>query len=359
MKSLRTLLATATVLCAAATLASAQTTVTTAPVGFVSVTCKANNTDTFLSVPLAHAADYVGTISAAPTLNGAIATVVASGTTSPGWTANQFAGLWYVKFTSGSLNGKFFTITANADNSISFDTAGDTVTAAANGDQFSVTKYWTLGDLFPVATQTTLVQSPSTLLFQRKSSLFIPDTVSSGINLAPTLKFFITSTGWKQDTTGYPDATNQILSPDTYFIVRHPASVTTDTTFTITGSVNADRAVTALATLSGGKQDNYVTVQRPVGVTLSQSGLSTGFVASANNLLFNRRDTLLVFDNSATGINKSAKASYFMVGTSWIQDTTGYPNADAVVLDPGAAVIVRKYQTSGGTTAFWSNDPSY
>lgn len=343
-----------------AVFAVAATTVTTNPVGYVTGTCKANS-DTIVSVPLAHEPEFVGTLSATATVAGDNATVVASGSAT-GWTANQFATLYptyptyYIKFKSGSLNGKYFTVTANGTNSLIFDTNGDTVTGAAAGDQFAVVKYWTLNELFPSGTQTTFAVSAGTLGFQRKSMLLLPDLTGTGIDLAPKQRFYITSSGWKNESA--ENASNQILYPDTYFIVRHPASVTTDTTFTFMGSVNTDRVVIPLSTRANAKQDNFVSLQRPIEVTLAESGLSSGFVASANTLGFNRKDTLLVFDNKKIVKSKAPSVVYYMIGSDWIEATTG-SNANNVVLDPTAGYIVRKFKTTAGETSFWTNNPSY
>jgi len=66
--------------------------------------------------------------------------------TTGGLTADEFADLYYVRFTSGALNGRWFTITANGANTLTVD--GD-VSAAANGDELSVFKHWTISSLFP------------------------------------------------------------------------------------------------------------------------------------------------------------------------------------------------------------------
>ena len=338
---------------------------TTPGVGYVSIVCKASS-DTIVSSALSHAPDYVGTISGTPTLSGSAVTITASGTASPGWAANYFAALYtatpsyptyYVKFTSGTLNGKYFTVMSNSGNTLTFDTGGDIVTGLAAADSFALIKYWTLGDLFPPATQNTFVVSGGNLPPLRKSMLLVPDLVSHGTNLAPTQKFFVTASGWKTDTTGYPNATNQILYPDTYFIVRHPDGA--DTSFTIYGSVNTDHWVTHFDTLTGGQQDNFVALQRPQGVSLAASGLATGFIPSGNNLPPLRRDVLLIFDNSQIAKNKAPNRKFFMVGSHWIEDTSSYPNADTFVLSPGTGFLIRKYPTSTGTASFWSNNPNY
>jgi len=356
---------------AMASMALGQTTVTTAPVGFVTGTCMVNGTtgcDTIISVPFASTPDYVGTLSGTATFSGSLATIVASGT-SPGWTTNQFALLYtaspsyptyYIKFTSGTLNGKFFTVTANSAAAITFDPAGDIVTSATTGDAFSVVKYWTLGTLFPPSTQTAIVASAGTKSFQRKTTLLLPNLSGTGINLASQQSFYIYSTGTSAswvDTQSSLDATNQILYPDTYFIVRHPSTVSSNTTYTFTGSVNIDRATLPLATLTSKQQDNYVAHQRPVGVTLLQSGLASGFVSSAGTKSFQQKDLLLVFDNTTTGINKAASQTFIMIGSDWY-DLQGN-NQDAFVLQPGTGFIIRKYPVVGGTSAFWTNDPNF
>jgi len=67
---------------AATSLAFGQMTVTTQPVGFVTITCPSNS-DTIVSLPLTRSPDFVGNVAS---VSGS--TIVVSGTT--GWTTNQF-----------------------------------------------------------------------------------------------------------------------------------------------------------------------------------------------------------------------------------------------------------------------------
>jgi len=356
----------ACVLLALATQVMAQTTVTTPTVGFVTGTCKAGS-DTVLSVPFSQPPVFVGTVSGSLNIVSTSATVTAtvtSGSTGPAWTTNQFASLYYVKFSSGALSGKLYTITANDAGTITFYTENDNVTGAVAGDAFSVVKYWTLGDLFQPGVQTAIVPSANRL--QIKSKVGIPNTTGTGtgvgINLAINQWFILVGTGtsgkWQSTPNGV-DATNQLLYPDTYFVVRHtPGQVTADTTYTFTGQVSYDRAVTPLLTGSAAKQDNFVAVQRPVALTLSQlfnvTG-STGFVQSKNRL--QTADQLLLFDNTTSGINKAPSSPLIMVSGTWMNLSGS--NANNVTLQPGMGFIVRKAPVVGGTTAFWANDPTY
>lgn len=330
-----------------------QTTVTTQPVGFVTGTCKAGS-DTIVSVPLSLAPEYVGAISGTATVTGTLASVTASG--SPSWTNNYFGYFYYIKFSSGALNGKTFTITANDAQTLTFYTEGDTVAGTADGDQFSVVKYWTLGTLFPPGNQNTII--PTTNL-STKTTLGLPNTSGTGTNLAPNPWYLIYGSGtngvWKEVISG-SNSTNVILYPDTYFIIRHSSKVTADTTYTFSGQVNTDRVVTPLAT---GKsfQDTYLALQRPVGVKLSELGLSAtnGFVPSTSKSI---KDKLLVYDNSIAGINKPPQQTFILTGGNWVEITSG-SNVNNYVIQPSLGLIIRKTGTSGGAPVFWTNDPIY
>ena len=153
------------------------------------------------------------------------------------------------------------------------------------------TKFWTLGTLFPVDTQDTVVESSGNLAFQRKSLILTPDTTSEGIKLAPTTSYFLKSSGWTS-ASDLSDANNTILWPDSYFIIRHPSSVTESTTFTSSGSVDThNQFVIPLSTNMNGYQDNAISIPRPVGLKLSELELisSGAFTQSSGNLAISKK----------------------------------------------------------------------
>jgi len=331
---------------------------TTPPVGFNTVTCLPNS-DTYCSVPFAQTWDFQGLISGTPSVVGEQATITPQGTIA--WTTDQFAGLYFVRILTGAKAGMYFQILNNATGTLTIDLAGGNLTGVANGDGFAVSKFWTLGTLFPPATQTTVIASTSTLGPGRRTEVLIPDIFGNGTNLAPNRKFFINGGVWKEATTGFPVSDNFILAPDTYFIVRHNhATITAATNFTATGIVELNPVSAPLATLVGGKQDNAVQTGRPVPVKLKDLDLisSGAFVGSAGTLGSQRRDELLVFDNTAAAINKSSAATYFYNTTTsnWRQATTGFPVADDVELSPSSGMLIRKYQTAGGATTAWTHN---
>jgi uncharacterized protein (TIGR02597 family) len=73
-------------------------------------------------------------------------------------------------------------------------------------------------------------------------------------------------------------------------------------------------------------------------------------------------DELLVFDNTAAVINKSASAIYFYRNGAWRK--VGAANAtddfgSTIVFGPTGGVIIRKATTVAGSSTNWSNTPTY
>lgn len=329
----------------------AQTTATTNPVGFNTITCKVNS-DTYCSVPFAQSIDFQGLVSGTPSVGGGAATITPQGTVT--WTANGYAGFYFVRMLTGAKAGMYYQVTSNAASTVTIDLAGDDFSGVGNNDGFTICKFWTLSTLFPPATQTTIVVSLNTLGSGRRTELLLPDTVTAGINLAPNHKYFISGGAWREAASGSPISDNVILPPDGFFIVRHNnANITSDTTFTSTGNVELNAVSIPLATLTTGKQDNPVSTGRPIPVKLKDLDLiSTGaFVGSNGTLGGQRRDELLLFDNSVASVNRSASATYFynIPTANWRQSASGSPVADDVEIAPGTGILIRKYASTGAT----------
>ena len=343
---------------------SAQTTVYSNVVGFDTITCSTGTTggvgsDSMVSASLHQCAEFVGSV-------GSVTGTAITPSATVAWGVNDFAsgGLLthYVRMTSGSLLGHYFDVVSNAAGSISIDTSG--LPMPAVGDSFKVVPFWTLDSLFPAATQSTFIVSPGTLGFQKRSALFIPDVLSPGINLPYSTEYIITPTGWKRIASGFPAAGTDVIRPDVPFIVRHPnpaSAGVASTNYVISGEVSYDAAAVNAATRTGSfRQDTAVAFQRPVDVELQDLGFtSADFVASSGTLGFQRRDTLLVFDYSQTGINRPANREYYMVGSNWIRVDSGNPVANTDVINSSTGLVIRKYQTTSGATSTTINNPAY
>jgi uncharacterized protein (TIGR02597 family) len=328
-------------------------------VGGVNLTIKGGS-DSVLAMPLARSAAFSGKVSArAPAGTNAFTVNVAVATD---WTVDQFKALYYVRFTSGVRNGMYYTITANTASQLKLDTAGDDLIGVAVNDTFQVLPHWTLGTLFPpTATGPSgnpLTASTDLTPAGRKSEILFPNMTAAGINLPIGSRYFFTSAGWVADKAGNPVADDTILPPDCLFIVRQPVGVA-DVPWLVLGQAVTANVVVPLATRAGGKQDNPVGLIRPLPVRLIDAGLQSGFVDSLGIAGFQRRDVLLVFDNSVASYNKSASKSYIRVGGSWFADGKGQPVANDDLLVPGAGIVIRKYKNASGASTRWTNVAGY
>ena len=148
---LRHLAAVATLLLPAATLPSfAQTTATTDPVGFITLTIKGTggtqaSAISFLGLGITPPVEYQGI---ADSVNG---TTITSNNTA--WTDNQFASTpapgYFLEVTSGS-NAGLMSLVASCNAAAKTLTVADDLTAlgVANGATFKLRKNWSLGSLF-------------------------------------------------------------------------------------------------------------------------------------------------------------------------------------------------------------------
>jgi uncharacterized protein (TIGR02597 family) len=257
----------------------------------------------------------------------------------------------------------YFTITGNTAGQLTLDAAGFDFSTIAAGDAFCIRRYWTLAGLFPPAAAGTsanpLTASAGTLGPQRRSQVIIPDNGYAGTNLPAVGVYYFTADGWRQAVAGNPAADNIILHPDSYFTVRQPAAIAADAVWGMAGSVVVEDQRVPLFSRAAGAQDNAVALNRPVDLRLADLGLESGFTASASTLGADRRDQLLVFDNSARTQNKSAAAVYFRVGDAWIKAVSGNPAANDEILGAATGFVVRKFSTPDATTSEWLNSLQY
>jgi uncharacterized protein (TIGR02597 family) len=334
--------------------------VASSAVGYVNIGLL-RDSDTIVAVPLAPAIEFTGQFGAIAPAAGGRFTASVAGT--PGFTADRFKDFYYVRVETGARRGMYFTIVANSAAALTLDAAGFDFATIAAGDYFCIRKFWTLATLFPPAAAGTaanpLTASEGTLGPQRRSQVIIPDNGYAGTNLPAVGVYYFTADGWRQAIAGNPAADNIILHPDTYFTVRQPTAIADDTTWSLTGSVVGEDQRIPLFTRTAGAQDNAVALNRPIDLKLADSGLETGFAASASTLGPDRRDQLLVFDNSIRSQNKSAAAIYYRVGSNWIKAVSGNPASNNDVIGATAGFVVRKYQTPAGTTAEWLNSVQF
>ncbi len=338
----------------------------------MSITCPPNS-DTIVGLPLRQNAAFSGTLSADPdtTTTPGSAILTLSGT--PGLTVNAYANQYYVKFadttpTPAAGDGQWFSITSNTAGSITVDLNGGSI-AAVSGARLEVLKFWTLAELFnpaasttdPLTTGNAIVASTSTTTFGRRTSVLFPDLATPGINLAASAIYYVHSGIWKKSGQGDTNYGSTQLWPDMYIVIRHPSAVTSSTVYTVTGEVEMGDFVIPLSTQASAQQDNFISITRPVDVSLNNLNLggTSAFISSTSETTFGRRDQLMVFDNTQQAQNKSATAIYFYHNGIWKKSGFGSTDYGTDVIRAGAGFMIRKYQSGNGATVFWKNTNSY
>jgi uncharacterized protein (TIGR02597 family) len=308
---------------------------TTNPVGVIQVTALGDS-DTLVSIPLKQPAVFNGVINST---SGADLTVEGS----PGWTIDEWAGSYYGFVRSGLAEGFYAGIVSNTANSIELDV--EDLADLVQGDSVSIHPYWTLGTLFPGGAGV----HESASHFARNSEIYIP-AFGDGINLGAEATYYYLGGVWYLVGGDLSfDYSNAVLLPDSYFVLRNnlPAS----TTVTFTGEVVMGNLGLPLIVQGATQQDNIVGLQRPIEMTLIESGLSDTFEAG---------DELLVWDNGTAEQNRPlANATvYTWTGTIWVMDGGATDVGTELVFTPGRGVIIRK--ASGVESEVdWINLPNY
>jgi uncharacterized protein (TIGR02597 family) len=345
---------------------------TTQPVGFRSTAALANS-DTLISVPLTRPAEFAGTVQSA-----ANNVITVAGT--PGWTPSQFvyaAGsqpkTYFVLIGSGGSSnpkeGHTYTITSNGSNTLTVDTTLESVNGITANTAVIIIPYWTLATIFPES-KMGVYFTATTSTSAYKTQILVPDNEGNGTNLPVTTYFFSNNVngstgnvGWRIVGDNFADHGDDPLFTDSYFIVRNLNQAPT-VTFRGFGRVLTTKLATPLGTLVTGYQDNAVSMVRPIGVTLNQTGLGPSdgsFVGTtqANKL----KDQLMLFNNAQVRHNKRASAIYYYFtgtgGPAWRIVNGGTTDHGNDIIPPGSAILLRKFKTRTGATVFWTNPPTY
>ncbi len=346
---------------------------TSSPVGF-SITSLLANSDTLISIPLLRPAEFSGTVASV-----AGSTITVSGT--PGWVDNQFVYLagsqpktYFVSIggggTSNPKEGHIYTITGNGANTLTVNTATDSLSGITANTQLTVIPYWTLGTIFPAANMN-ISFTPTVKTPQYKTQVLVPNNAANGINLPSTTYFFSNNVnrttgnvGWRVVGDIATSHDDDPLTPNSYIIIRNQNGAPT-LPVQVAGHVLTGKVATGLRTLTNRAQDTATSMVRPVSVTLNQTGLSPAdgsFVATTKTQSI--KDQLLLFDNTQVGINKQPSATYYYyAGTGgsvgWKLLTDGLNDHGSDPIAGGGAVLIRKAKTTTGATVYWTNTPTY
>ncbi|MBL9159875.1 MAG: TIGR02597 family protein [Verrucomicrobiales bacterium] len=329
-------------------------------VGFLKFDCLAES-DTIVSAPFHQTPRWAGRAAAVPT-SPSPGVVRISLKDNPSFATGELKNaphFLYCRDTTGAHRGRHFLIVEHGANTVDVSAALSDLGSLAIDGLVSIIPAWTLNTLFPPASQTTLHASTGSLASQRVSELLFFDTTTVGTSLAPTRRFFVTNAAWFE-VGSYSAAGNTVIEPGQAFIIRHPAGVAA-TTFVPNQQVQGGLASVAMgATRDGLDRDIMIALPRPVPMTLDQLDFAPGqFVESTSTAAGDRKDQLLVFDNTQALRNRQPSAIYFRTGGQWVRDTAGYPASGSQMIEPSAGLIVRREGDAGTSPLVWVNAPTY
>jgi uncharacterized protein (TIGR02597 family) len=333
---------------------NAQTTATTDPVGFMTLDLPVGS-DTVVAAPLTKA----------PAFQGAVSSRAGFTLTISGATLGDLTSLpHYVQANAGNQAGIIFDVASNTSSTITLVDNGITPSGLDAGAQFKVVPYWTLGQLFPATDQgVSFTPSATTTGPARRTQILVPNVTGTGINRAASATYyFVTNSYWRSTTGGTNNFNNIPLLPDSYFIVRNTTNSASGLKLTVAGNVNTTAMTVQLDSVGSTQNDNYVSLGRPVDITLNNLGLITSgaFQPSASATGPARRDQLLVFNNASIGFNKAASATYYYLTNSttqgWRSTTTGTNDAGNTVIPAAVGYVIRKATNNGTGSTFWTNN---
>ncbi|HEX2749361.1 MAG TPA: TIGR02597 family protein [Verrucomicrobiales bacterium] len=309
------------------------------------------NSDSYLSTPFARPAAATAVVQS---VTGNVITVKGVTPWSPGQFVNHGGpqdDTFYVLIVSGAGAGSSFPVSANDATSLTVDLDGGTLNAAAN-DRLAIIPYWTLGTLFPAGAGVHV--SPSTA--ELRSEIILPDLNALTLAGGTPKVFYCLNGDWVEEGASLAAKNNQVLLPDSLFIVRHNIPAATE--MLSNGAVVTARLQTPLGVNPSSKRDNFLGLQRPTAFTLAASGLASSGAFAASPSILNRTDELYIYDNALARLNKSPSAIYFYWNNGWRKVGGGTALFDSALLfTPGTGFMIRK--SAGSIPPSWLNLPNY
>ena len=268
-------------------------------------------------------------------------------------TAGAYNTVYFVRFTSGSADGRWATITSNTVNE--FVLADVSFLADVSvGDTFTVFAHWTLGSIFPAALEgRTFLASASPVA--RSVEVLVPST-ATGINKPAAATYYYYNGQWRKvGSSPVMSFTSTVITPDTYFILRNKSAQ--ELLYMPSGTVATGALARTLQTATSAN-DVPASTGRPTPVTLKQLNLGGTAAFEASLSPVNRKDQLLVYTNATTGLNKPADATYYFYNNAW-RKVGAAPTVsfDSQVLPAGAALIIRKAASTGAAVEWTQPSP--
>ena len=276
---------------------------------------------------------------------------------------------YYLKFTSGALEGAWFDVSANTSQSVSVKIGASDISSVEKGDSFEIIPHWTLNSLFPNGGVLKKNDVPAKgvkcsivakyTYYDESGTLVVPKGVNNAYQKFFYYRQYGNDVGWRERRSGNLDCGDQIIEPNSFIILRHfeegePA------TLKISGCVPQCATAVEVVGLSDSNQENYAAMPSCCDISLSSltaSLVDSGLFAASTGAV-RPADALLLYDNSAFDKYKAPTETFFYYAGAlsprgWYKVGSGSPSqrkADDYVLKAGSALVILK--KSDGTDTF-------
>ncbi|NCG08220.1 MAG: TIGR02597 family protein [Verrucomicrobia bacterium] len=313
--------------------------VSTAPVGYQSLTINGSPDGstasyTALSVGFQNASEYSGSVTTTP--NSAVLTDSSASLVASAYSGQDATGIsaYYLEITSGTSAGLILDIVANTSNTIT--TGSDLTGLVTSGDTFAIKAHTTLAGIFGTSNATGLQSGGSA---SSSDLVYIMSTDGNGTYSTyyyQTDTFNILGgTGWRSFSDSNTDMSNVAIAPDDGIIVKRTA--TGDLTLVVSGNV---KEVTHKRDLPAGF--SLVAYPFPVDVTLADSNIytgSNGYVSagsgSSSDLVY-----ILSSDGSFATYYRQTDTFNILGGDGWRSFDDSSTSRDSQVIPAGSSIII-------------------
>lgn len=281
--------------------------------GTYKVECPANS-DTYIGISITREPVFIGKVQS---IQSGTTNIVAQG--EPNWTTNQFVygtgsnDHYYLKFTSGELEGAWYDIKSNGTYFAEIEIGNSERAKISVNDSFEIIPHWTLATLFPNGggfTKSTKISMGTGATYLYKYTKWNNGiTYQIGTNRAAMDSFFYrergTAIGWHNNAKS--DASNEIIEPNTVLKVVQPDEACS---IAVNGVIPMCATSFEVFTISDentvNNQDIYIAAPSATDIKLSDLTsclIDSNAFASSTGIVSAPVDTLFLYANEKVGKN--------------------------------------------------------
>lgn len=329
-------------------------------------------TDTRVSLPVTRQA--VGTFAVAPSgVSGDTVTLDGASFATDAFPLNsQDRPLYYVRFTSGALEGMWFNVASHTSNSLTLvvedtEVAAD-LSSAAEGDELTIIPHWTIETIFPPELEgLSFDASPS--FFQPGFRVVVPNNSDVGTNRSSVdaLIFIEAQQEWR-NLSNQPRG-DLVVGPQRTLTLRNTNPVSTgeeddpgtladessgNRQFLMLGVQNAVKVIERVP-YDNGAVDVIVSANNLFPVKLSEANLDQ--VLNDSGAFFTPKDRLVLFPEAQAdgGFNPSSEEAVIRVGDNYVNLSN--QNRNDRELQPGEVFIIRQQDAGAAGEDVWTVQP--